>query len=166
MKRSTKTRGMCIMSVSCGDVETCLCPHRCRRTQATASAVGGAHKIMRESFRANVFAASALDGVVKTTDDDAPRPAHGHSPSQQPPTGRQGRPDGSSQDAMRALHVGLCAEPHHTENRGHGPPSRVRMAPVRSPLTGGHMGGEPTGATTAITRRTWSAARASPSCCH
>jgi hypothetical protein len=40
--------------------------------------VGGAHRITRDSFRAHVFAASALHGVVKTEDDDAPRHEHGH----------------------------------------------------------------------------------------
>jgi hypothetical protein len=85
--------------------------------------VGGAHRLTLETSRAQVSAASARNRVIKTT-DDAPRHAPGHSPSQQEPTGCPGQPDGSIQDAMIALNVGLCAEPPHTERCSHGPPSR------------------------------------------
>jgi hypothetical protein len=40
------------------------------------------------------------------------------------PTSCQERLDGSIQDAMIALNVGHCAEPHHTENCHYGPPAR------------------------------------------
>jgi hypothetical protein len=40
--------------------------------------VGGAHRITIDAFRAKVIAASALDGVIKTKDDGAPRHEYGH----------------------------------------------------------------------------------------
>jgi hypothetical protein len=40
--------------------------------------VGGAHRITRETFGSDVSAAAALDGVIKTTDDDAPGGEQGH----------------------------------------------------------------------------------------
>jgi hypothetical protein len=86
--------------------------------------VGGAPRSTSAPCRAPVSAAPARAGVIPTTDDDTPRDDHGHAPPPPPPTGRQRRPHGSRQDAMRAWHGGCCAAPQHAAHGGHGPPSR------------------------------------------
>jgi hypothetical protein len=51
--------------------------------------VGGAHGITGEAVRVHGIAAAAFDGVIETTDDDAPGHQPGHAPPPPPPGGER-----------------------------------------------------------------------------
>ena len=81
----------------------------------------GPHGIAVDTFGFDLLAASAFDGVIKTTDDDTPGDEHGHEQPEEQPTGFERRPDSAIQDTMIRLKVGGRTASHNPENRRHCP---------------------------------------------
>jgi len=86
--------------------------------------VRGPHGITVDTFRGDLLAASAFDGVIKAKDDDTAGDEHRHEEPEKQPTRGERRPDGAIQDTMIRLKVEGRTASHNPENRRHRPLTR------------------------------------------